>query len=147
MLGWFFDRAPHFPWLINRLVPNDMKGLKALDELANNPNIAITALYPGFNQLLHLWQDMDNGTKAKVAAIKRSISYIQFGPQVTNDFELIPCDKDLAELIPRWHESSARAVLKSRIDRKLFRVGAIIFWSGIVISAVSGIIGLLEPKG
>lgn len=142
VIGWFFEKAFRFAWLIKKFFPDQLNGLNALDFLASNVKHGITGENQGFSIILERWPQPEN--KESVQYIKRGPAYIKFGSQVENDFALVMYNEDMNKIEPVWTESSARHVLLQEIDKKLFWIGKVIFFCGIVISLVSGLIEFLE---
>ena len=144
ILGWFFDRAANFNFVLKKLAPDYVHGIDALDILAGNNKMALTSEHPGFIVLLSHWPDKPLGSS--VAFISRSVAFTQFGPRVKNDFQLILRDNKQNEIIPRWSEAEARIMLENELNRKLFISGTIIFFIGIILSFLSGLFEFLKDK-
>ena len=142
IIGWFFEKAFRFDWLINKFFPNQSKGLKALNFLASNIKHEITKEHPGFNVIIERWSQ--KGDEASVEYIGRGPAYIKFGSRVENDFAVVAYDKNKNKIEPVWTESSARHVLLEEIDKRLFWIGKVIFFSGILLSFVSGLLEFLK---
>ena len=144
VLGWFFDRAANFNFLLKKIAPDYVHGINALDILAENNKRALIPKHPGFIVLLSRWPDQP--LTSSVAIISRSVAYTEFGPQVKNDFQLILRDAQQNEISPRWSEANARGMLENELNRKLFITGTIIFFIGISVSFFSGFLGFLKDK-
>lgn len=144
VIGWFFEKAFRFAWLMKRFFPDQLNGINALDFLGSNVKHEITPENQGFGVILERWPQP--GDKDSVRYIGRGPAYIKFGSRVENDFALVMYDEDKNKIEPIWTESSARHVLHQEIDKKLFWIGKVIFFSGIVISFVSGLLNFLKDN-
>ena len=142
VIGWFFEKAFRFAWLMKKFFPYQLNGLNALDFLASNVKHGITEENPGFRVILERWPQP--GDKDSVQSIGRGPAYIKFGSRVENDFALVMYNEEKNKIDPVWTESSARHVLIQEIDKKLFWIGKVIFFCGIVISLISGLFEFLE---
>lgn len=136
--GWFFDRAKSFNFLLSWISPEYVFAQQALADLKKDQKIALTKNHEGFEVLLKKWPDLSE--KESVVYIGRSVAYMSFGPEMSSDIEIIAFDKDQNEIKNRWAMSNANATFESIIDKKLFIIGTILFWFGIVISVVSHIL-------
>jgi hypothetical protein len=137
VIGHMADRATHYPWLLSRIDPQYVSGTNALDVLAQESRRALTPQHPGFSVLLEKWPELSD--RSLVALISRSVAFMELGPVVKNDFELIAIDENHNEVGPRWSELSARETLAQQNDRKLHRIGTGTFFVGIAISLFSGL--------
>lgn len=144
ILGWFFDRMSHFPGLMRRICPDYMNGITTLNTLARDNKVAITEKHPGFNVILKSWPGMTE--KSRVRLIGRSAAYMGFGAQVTSDIQLIAFGEDHKEIGSRWKISSARSLLVVEKNKRVFWIGATVFWVGILISSVSGLLEFLAIR-
>lgn len=144
VLGWFGDRAANFSFLLKVIAPDYVDGINALDILAENNKRAIIPKHPGFLVLLSRWPDRP--LTGSVAYISRSVAYMEFGPRVKNDFQLILRDAQQNEIKPIWSEASARRLLKNELDKKLFIIGPVIFFIGISVSFISGLLEFLIKR-
>lgn len=127
-----------------RLITRDsLYGLNSLDLLAENPSIGILPEHPGFHVILERWPELTD--KNSVAIIGRGPAYQKFGAQVTAGFALVALDKDKNK-IGAWEEPFARKILLKEQDKALFKAGTIIFYIGILIALVSGVLGFLNGK-
>ena len=136
--GWFFDRAKSFNWLVSVIAPDYVSAKQALSDLEQNEKIGLTSHHEGFKILVEKWPNLNN--KDSVRFIGRSVAFITFGSVVSNDIELIARDKDQNEIKERWKMSEASVAIESIIERKLFAIGGILFWFGIIVSIGSHII-------
>jgi uncharacterized BrkB/YihY/UPF0761 family membrane protein len=144
VFGWFFDRAANFSFLLKRIAPDYVHGINALGILAYNNKRALTSRHRGFIVLLSRWPD--HPLISSVAFIGRSVAYMEFGPRVKNDFQLILRDAQQNEINPSWSEANARNSLENELNRKLFTIGTIIFFTGISVSFVSGLLEFLKNR-
>jgi hypothetical protein len=144
IVGWFFDRASRFTWLMRLVTRDSFHGLNSLDLLAENPSFEIIPEHPGFHVILERWPDLAD--KNSVAIIGRGAAYMKFGAQVTPGFALVALDKDKNK-IGAWEEPFARKILLKEQDKMLFKTGTIIFYIGISIALISGLLGFLNGKG
>ena len=87
--------------------------------------------------LLEKWPELSD--RSPIALIGRSVAFMELGPVVKNDFELIAMDENHNEVEPRWSEISARETLTQQNHRKLHRIGTGTFFVGIAISLFSGL--------
>jgi hypothetical protein len=55
-------------------------------------------------------------------------------------------DKSKNKIEPVWRESSAKFVFLEEIDKKLFWIGKVIFFSGILLSFISGLLEYLKSS-
>lgn len=139
--GWFFDRLAHFPALGRWVARNAHDALDALALLAQNNRHALLPAHPGFPVIVSAWPGLEARSRAK--AIGRSVAFIQFGGQVSNDFELIARGADESELSPRWRHTAAAKEFQSRIDNQTFWYGTVVFWLGIAVTLTAGLIDLI----
>ncbi len=144
VIGWFFDRATKFNFLLNIISSDYVYGINALDVLAENDKRGFGLNHPGFTVLLQRWPEYPK--ERSVVFIRRSIAYMAFGARVKNDFDLILLDANKNEIKPRWSEAEARNLLGDELNRKLFRLGTIVFFVGIAISFTSGLLQFLKGK-
>lgn len=144
IVGWFFDRALEIAWVTRLLAPAYFNGGKALAALEDNPKRGVLPDHPGFVPILDRWPGLKN--KQAVAIIGRSAAYMEFGPKVESDIELIPYDANRNELPPRWTVSAAQKTLRQGAERRAFVVGAIVFFAGVTLSTVSGLIEFLTNR-
>ena len=140
IVGWFFDRAKLFNWLMMKIAPDYIFAQKALEDLKKDPKIALTKHHEGFQILLERWPNLSN--KDSVEYIGRTAAFVSFGAQVKNDIQLIAYDNENKEIRERWSISNATVVIEEIVERRLFKIGAILFWIGIVVSIASHIISL-----
>jgi hypothetical protein len=133
--GWFFDRAKSFNWLVSFIAPDYVSAKQALNDLKQNEKIGLTPYHEGFQFLLDKWPNLSN--KDSVCFIGRSVAFISFKPEISNDIELIAYDKDKNEVKERWIISEASVAIEGLIERKLFSIGCVLFWFGIAVSIVS----------
>jgi len=138
IIGWGFDKATNFDFLIKRISPDYVDGINALDLLSENPARNLNSKHPGFTVLLDRWPD--NPEKRFVFFISRSVAYIELGPRIKNDFQLILRDQQHNEIKPCWSEVAARSKLVDELNRKILKFGAIIFCLGVAISLISSIL-------
>lgn len=136
--GWFFDRAKSLNWVMSVIAPNYVSAKQALTDLKQNDKIGLTFQHEAFQILLDKWPKLSN--KDSVRFIKRSIAFIAFKPEISNDIELIACDKDMNEIKERWRMSEASIAIESIIEGRLFSIGGTLFCIGIIVSAVSHVI-------
>lgn len=142
VIGWFFEKVFHFTWLMKKFFPDQLDGLNALDFLSSDVKHRISEEYTGFRVILERWPQP--GNTDSVQFIGRGPAYIKFGSQVENDFVLIMYDEGKNKIEPSWTESSARIMILKEIDKKLFWIGKIIFFCGIAISIISGLMEFLD---
>lgn len=128
-----------------RIAPEYIFGKKALDDLEKDQKTALTKNHEGFNVLLGKWPNLQN--MDEVEYIGRSVAFISFGSQVMNDIQLIPYDSNQKEIPNRWSFIEAREKIDEISDRKLFRMGAFLFWGGILLSIISYILGSMPMHG
>lgn len=143
--GWFFDQASHFPLVLETIAPDAASVVGALDAISEDAGLGIMPEHPSFDVLLKHWPDFPDNVS--VARIGRSVAYTLYGGgQVENDFDLFAYDAARNRVGPSWRQSVARRLFQEEIDRKLFRNGSIIFWGGIIISAITGLLGFRETQ-
>ena len=58
IIGWFFDRATRFTWLMRLVARDSFDGLNSLDLLAGDPSIEIPPDNPGFDVILGRWSEL-----------------------------------------------------------------------------------------
>ncbi len=143
IIGWFFDRASRFAWLMRLVTRDSFDGLNSLDLLAGNPSIGILSENPGFDVILDRWPELTD--KNSVAIIGRGPAYQKFSAQVTAGFALTALDKDKNE-IGVWEEPFAREILLKEQDKMLFKAGTILFYIGVSIAFVSGLLDFLNGR-
>jgi len=144
ILGWFFDRLSYFPWLMRKISPDYVNGIDALDVLAADDKRDLTPSHLGFNAILERWPGLNR--KSSITLIGRSVAYLGFGSRVTGDFQLIAYDKDRSEVMPIWKHSSARSLFVGEQNERLFWIGTVVFFSGLGIAFVSGLLEFLTIK-
>lgn len=142
IVGWFLDKAHRFTWLMKLISRDAVNGLIALNALAQNTNIAVTPEHPGFNVILNHWPNLTDRDSVKL--IGRGPAYTCYGAQVTTGFALVAEDENRNMIEPAWEEPSARTLFHKKLDLILFRLGAVIFFLGIGVALVSGILGFLK---
>lgn len=145
IIGWFFENAKRFKWLMLRIAPEYILGKNALDDLEKDQKTALTKNHEGFNVLLEKWPNLQE--KNNVEYIGRSVAFISFGSQVKNDIQLIPYDSNQKEIPNRWSFLEAREKIEEISERKLFRIGTFLFWCGLLLSAISYIVGSISLHG
>ena len=96
IIGWFFDRAKSFNWLMIRIAHSYVSAQKALEDLKGNPKVALTKHHEGFQILINKWPNLDDTNSAKY--IGRTTAFLSFGAQVKNDIELVLYDKKKKEI-------------------------------------------------
>lgn len=141
IIGWFFNHASSFNWLILMIASNYIFAKRALGDLEKDQKIALTKHHEGFKILLDKWPNLHN--KDSVEYIGRSVAFVSFGAQAKNDIQIIAYDTNKNEIKERWSILGARSELEKIAENKLFKIGAIFFWSGISISIASHIISSL----
>ena len=144
VIGWFFEKAFRLTWLMKKFFPDQLNGINTLDFLASNVKHGITSENPGFNVILERWPQ--SGDKDSVRYIGRGPAYIKFGSRVENDFALVMYDEKKNKIEPVWTESSAKHVLLEEIEKRLFWIGKCIFFGGILMSFVSGLLEFLKRE-
>jgi len=127
---------------MKKFFPHQLNGLNTLNFLASNVKHRISQEHQGFNVILERWPQPDD--KDSVRYIGRGPAYIKFGSRVENDFALVMYDKDNNRIEPVWTESSARHLILEEIDKRLFWIGKVIFFGGILLSFVSGLLDFLK---
>ena len=140
IIGWFFDKATSFDWLMIKIAPDYVFAQKALSDLKENPKIALTRQHKGFKILLDKWPNLEG--KDSVEYIGRTVAFVSFGSQIKNDIELVLYDKGQKEIKKRWNISEAESVLEKMIETRLFKIGAFLFWGGIIVSIISHIVSI-----
>jgi hypothetical protein len=141
IIGWFLENIKRFKWFMLRIAPEYIFGRNALGDLEKNQKIALTKNHEGFSVLLRNWPNLQE--KNKVEYIGRSVAFISLGSQVKNDIQLIPYDSKQKEIPNRWSFLEACEKIEEISNRKLFRIGAFLFWCGITLSIISYIIGVI----
>jgi len=136
--GWFCDRLNNFPTLERLLAKRARDAIDALNLLATNNRHELFPAHPGFSVIVAAWPGLSGD--ANVAVIGRSVAYVQFGPTVENHFELIARSIENAELPPRWRYATAIELFKGQIAKRVFWLGAVIFWVGIAVSLAAGLL-------
>ena len=137
ILAWHVDKAKHFPKLLRIISSDYADGTWALDLLAENDKHVLPSEHPGFHVLIRHWPELQQ--KSAVTLISRSIAFVEFGPTVKSDFQLIPRDKNDNEPGARWSSDDARALLLDQFERKSFVFGTVFFYFGIGLSLAAGI--------
>lgn len=141
IIGWFFDKAANISWIMKFVCRNTYFGLKALDLLAQNTNGVLLPQHPGFDPIVRHWPQLAD--KNSVQSIGRGPAFIKFGAQAEPGFALIAYQGEI-KIDSVWEEASARKILLSEQDLKLFRYGALLFYLGLIVSIISGLFGLLN---
>ena len=144
VVGWFFDRIDHFPWLAQIVSSENSAAISALDILSENNRRALTKRHPGFKILLESWPNFDE--KDSVKFIGRSVPYMEFGSIVSNDFELLAYNGANENVGKPWSESKARRLFSLRFDRAKFWIGTVVFYFGVLISLIAAIIELRKDN-
>ena len=144
IVGWFFDKAKSFDWLMLKIAPDYVFAQRALDDLKRDSKIVLTDRHQGFRVLITRWPNLKNPNAVKY--IGRSSAFLAFGAQVRNDIQMIAYDIEKTEIPERWNMSDAAGEIERIVETRLFRIGAILFWSGIVISVASHAISLMSKQ-
>jgi hypothetical protein len=140
IVGWFFDRLVHFP-VLERLIDKEACGaIDALGLLASDDRCGLLPELPGFRVIIAAWPNLSSSASASIIA--RSVAFVQFGPTVENHFELIARSAEDVELPPRWRYAPAMECFKGKIERRVFWLGTVVFWIGIALSLVAGLMDL-----
>ena len=126
------------------IYPNFVHTRDALDTLSTNNRVAINAKHPGFAPLLDAWPNLKD--KSSVAKIGRTYAYIVFGPEVQNEVGLVAFNNRGQELQKDWTVRAAREVFSAKADTRVFRVGAIVFFIGTLVSVVAAAAEFLADK-
>jgi hypothetical protein len=134
--GWMFDRALDIKEFAKIALPGYIYGNELLNALEQDPTLAAVPSNPGFRPIIAWWPQLED--KGAVQTISRSPAFIDFGSSVTNDILLIPKDGDAKQRGPSWRMSLARRQLAERARARLFWMGAVIFFVGVIVSATSG---------
>lgn len=142
ILGWFFDRLAHFPALAKIVARDAHYALDGLALLAEDNRRALLPAHPGFTIIVSSWPGLD--TSAAPEVIARSVAFIQFGGQISNDFELIARKRTDVELSPRWRHALAVKEIQSRAEKRAFWYGTVVFWVGIGLSLTAGVMDFLS---
>ncbi|MBM4465165.1 MAG: hypothetical protein FJ014_06400 [Chloroflexi bacterium] len=141
ILGWLFDRLSKLNWLLKLVASEQASALQALELLAQNARYLLLSKHPGFGVLISRWPGLSK--RNSITGIGRSVAFIEFGQQVQNDFELIAYSAGKQEIDPRWRYSQAQQVMNAELDKQVFWGGTIVFYLGIVITLISGVVELL----
>jgi len=142
VIGWFLDKAFRFKWLMKKYFSDQSNGIDALDFLASNVQHTVTLEHLGFSVIMERWPQAKE--KDLVRYIGRGPAFIKFGSQIENDFAIVMYDEDKNKIEPVWTESSARHALVEEIDKRLFWIGKVVFFGGILLSFVAGLIEFLR---
>lgn len=142
ILGWFLDKAHRFTWILKLVSRDAVNSLTALNILAQNRDAAISPEHPSFEVILKRWPNLDDIESVKL--IGRTVAYTKHGTQVINDFALMAFDENKNEIKPAWEASIARSIFEKELDLLIFKLGAYIFYLGIAVTLVSGILGLVN---
>src|SRR5215216_554670 len=86
IVGYLLDHVAHFPWLMEKLAPQYVKGTHALDDLAEHEHNVLTSAHPGFPVLLQRWPTPHE--KERVALIGRGPAYMNLLHAVKHDIQL-----------------------------------------------------------
>ena len=140
IIGWFFDRAKSFDWLMVKIARNYVVAKESLEILKNNSKNALAKEDEGVPILLNNWPNLKD--KTLVEYIGRTPAFVSFGSQVKNDIGLVLYDKNQKEIQNRWSVSEAECMLEKTIESKLFKIGACLFWGGIIASIISHIVSI-----
>jgi hypothetical protein len=120
VIGWFIDRALELDWLRRRLAVKAHIGLRALDALRSNPSLEIERNDPAFAVLSSIWPQFP--TEPSIRAIGRTVAYVQFGPEVTNEIGLTLFGEDLERIEKHdWTISQAGDALIGPLKKRLHR--------------------------
>jgi hypothetical protein len=138
IIGHYFDKATHFPWLVKAVSSDTVNGLNALDLFAQNRSIQILPLHPGFEVLLKRWPNLSD--KDLVRKIGSGGPVLDVGARIKPDIVLIAYDLFGNVVEPKWRESLARQILLEEQSRSIFKRGETIFFIGIIIAFVSGLL-------
>ena len=144
IVGRFFDQVTELPWLLRMISPDYVNGINALDFLAQNRRHILNSHDPGFIVILERWPNLNK--KSSVALIRRSPPYQDMLHQVKSDFELIGFDSNTKEIGTRWEESLARSLLIKELNNKRFWMGTVVFYIGLGLTVVSGLLEFLTKK-
>ncbi len=139
IIGWFVERAFTLPWLLRYLAPNCQIGLAALDTMRANPQCRIERTAPAFDAIVAHWPRFPDSPTVK--AIGRTVAFIEFGSQVTNEIGLTLLDEQLKRIEGHdWTFSQATEALTAPTKRRFHFVGTTVFFLGIGLTLVSAII-------
>lgn len=142
VIGWAFDRSTQIPWLHQWVDEDHYEGIDALEALSQNEKRALLPVHPGFWVLLQHWPSPVDITH--VNQLRRSVAFTEFGPQIVNDFEIIAYDATQNEQQgERWRYSAAKTLLTEAYERKVFWLGAVVFFIGIAIAFVAGLVQMV----
>lgn len=142
IIGWFFDKASNFSWLIKLISRDAYFGLNALDFLAENINGMVCPEHSGFKAILSYWPQLSS--KTSVRFIRRGPAFLKFSSQVGTGFALVAYDAEQKQIESGWEETEARKFFRSKLDIRLFRYGAVIFFIGILVALVSWLLEFMK---
>src|SRR5579859_2571457 len=136
VMGWFIDRVLTLAWLRRYLVPRVDVGLKALDNLRLNPKLGIEKNDPAFKVLSDIWPKFP--IELPVQAIGRTMAYVQFGSEVTNEIGLTLFGEGLNRIEGHdWTISKANDALINPLKKRFHCFGTILFFLGVAITLVA----------
>ncbi len=144
IVGWFFDNLSRYPWLLEKISPHYYYGTDALNILKVDQKRVIIKEHNGFNVLLNRWPKLDD--KSGVEYVARTAAYIEFGSVTKNEIQIMVLDDKGKEKGPRWTISSAENILLEEHRAKTFCFSGIIFFGGILLTFVSGLVEFLRNK-
>jgi hypothetical protein len=138
VVGWFIDRALELDWLRRRLAVKADIGLRALDALRSNPSLGIERTDAAFAVLSSIWPQFP--TEPPIRAIGRTVAYLQFGQEVTNEIGLTLFGEDLERIEKHdWTISQASDALIGPLKKRLHNLGTTIFFLGVAITVATAV--------
>ena len=143
IVGYLLDHVMHLPWLLERLAPEYLMGMRALDHIAEQEHNALHAQHPGFPILWERWPT-PNVEKKRVAAVGRGPAYVQLLHNVRSDINLFLADENRNVIGQPWSYTEAKAALSEEMDRNLFKIGSTVFSIGIAVSLFSALASLIS---
>jgi len=140
IVGWLVEKAERFRWLRNFVAPVQNITIETLDSL--KVDYAIKAGSLQGRTLISIWPNLKDPTV--IEYIGRSIIYQEFQTdQIQNNIQLIAYAKDKI-VVDKWTIVEAKIILNGILTRRLFILGTIIFWIGLISTFISGLIEFLS---
>lgn len=139
VVGWLFDKVGEVDALQASLFPEETKALRGIDYLAPDFNRTLNTQSIGFEELVEDWPGVDSQT---IVLVRRDGGTMELGTTGNAYFRMHAVTESDEEI--EWRSDHARTFFNESIDVAVFRYGAVIFFLGILITLLSGLIEFLK---
>ena len=136
--GWFCDKAKDIDWIMNIIYPDYIIGYTGINTLKSNNRIILAKQNKAFPIIINEWPNIKE-TK-DIAYIGRTVAYTSYGNTVKNDIQLTLLDKNKKNINKNWELSKLEKILNNKLQNKIFILGIITFWFGILLSIIAHIV-------